>query len=577
MEQEGQGRSDMSLFPQRGRYETDDYLYDYDIEREIQYEQRCNTRYAIHKKFIENSREFNEIEGQYDIRDSLRNSRMIPLSEASLLNHDTYSGFPPDLIQICRVFQQGSRMPLIPILLGMLALNSSVMRGKVKIKLTESWSESLILWFLCGADSGMGKSAIMGKLINPLSDFQSIQLANYEKNGYLTRNNLKIISKEAEREKINIVREKFKQRSNIGSIDFENITNEIASIDVFADQMKSEFSDVFKGQLFVENQTPHQLISLLNEYGFTTAISSEGSLIKKLIKASDTDLTPFLKSYNQEGGTYQFNRRMVTLHNPGLTMIMFTQPKYVSEFLSDNNLNEMGMCSRVIPYYVLGINPDTPIIDRGFTDNELAEGAELYKKKMLSLGNLYVSPNINPESLVIETDESAYNRLKQFEEEILEEHIPSSPPWVQAWLRKGCGLASRLAGCLVAWSNEIPHEAKISQVEMNNGIRLVTNALSHIQYVYSEHGYEAHKNARKIVRYLLNIDPTMIHDILTFGLESRKILQGVGLNREQANNALTLLEKHNFLGIFRNGSSNLKIMLHPDFYEYRYNPMLTNN
>lgn len=52
------------------------------------------------------------------------------------------------------------------------------------------------------------------------------------------------------------------------------------------------------------------------------------------------------------------------------------------------------------------------------------------------------------------------------------------------------------------------------------------------------------------------------------GIDSTTLQQRIGRKSKDVNNALRLLEKHNYLAIYDDATNNLKVVLHPYFYNF---------
>ena len=55
--------------------------------------------------------------------------------------------------------------------------------------------------------------------------------------------------------------------------------------------------------------------------------------------------------------------------------------------------------------------------------------------------------------------------------------------------------------------------------------------------------------------------------LLDEGIDSSTIQRRTGLKSEPTNNALLLLDEHNYLAVYDDATANLKVVLHPYFFD----------
>ena len=102
---------------------------------------------------------------------------------------------------------------------------------------------------------------------------------------------------------------------------------------------------------------------------------------------------------------------------------------------------------------------------------------------------------------------------------------------------------------------------------MQAAIALVRASVSHIKYAYSPMGLVAYSVARKILESLGNVtDLWEQNKLIADGIDSTTLQQRIGCKSKVVNNALRLLETHNYLAVYDDATNNLKVALHPNFY-----------
>lgn len=168
---------------------------------------------------------------------------------------------------------------------------------------------------------------------------------------------------------------------------------------------------------------------------------------------------------------------------------------------------------------------------------------------------------VTPEALTL---------IHSFEEEVRNEVISSMPEAAEPWLRKAHGQAVRFAWDIHAWNSDQPHLCSITEEEMRQGIDLVRANFPHVKYAYDPCGLVAYSVAQKILESLYRITDRWEQDkLIDDGIDSTTIQQRIGVKSKEVNNALQLLDRHNYLVVYDDASNNLKIALHPYFYDWR--------
>lgn len=527
-----------------------------------------NLEYSEYKKFNKNKAEWERSQDLRYLQAALSRGQMDPLSLPHPDVTKVMELLPHNFVKFVEALSANSHIPSFPTALMALSCISTTFQGKITIQGDTTWSELTPVWVVCGAPSGYGKSLMTRKLRNPFDDFnkkikEQYNFINMSENKELLLNKIKENKKE-------LIENVFKESK--GTLSSDNIVylrRSLEEQDKIREEINNNFTQKNNSIAFIDDISSKAFCKLLQENGEVGAIiSCEGTMLNRV--QNKTDITPIVKCYNQEGGSYQINRNIVELTSPFLGMTIFTQPKPAIEFLKNQSLIEAGLCGRILPYCVFdqeSLEVDSIRLDAEMIMLSLGK----YNDKILSLLELYSNTNIKPQSITIGVDASAYGSIKNFQNEInAKQH--EYPKQMQPWLSKAHGHALRLALCIHAWNKSIPHESEITAREMLQAIALIKTLMDHLSFIYSPHGYKAYINANKIIKSLLSV--TNVVDILDNGITSRTIQQRTGINKEEVNNALRILELCGYLAIYDDGGPNFTVVLHNYFYSRYDNPML---
>ena len=244
-------------------------------------------------------------------------------------------------------------------------------------------------------------------------------------------------------------------------------------------------------------------------------------------------------------------------------MVNLVQPTVAFKFYGNETLNETGVTARFVPHFYLDATPGSRILS---TEGQL----EAYSAKMAQLLQLFHTQDRNAPRYQVGVTDNALRLVHEFEEDIRDDVIPYMPEAAALCLRKAHGQAVRFAWDIHAWNNDQPHLYPISYEEMCLGIDLVRATFPHIRYAYEPCGLVACSTAQKILESLYRItDRWEQNKLINDGIDATTIQQRIGVKSKDVNNALRLLDRHNYLAVYDDASNNLKIALHPDFYDYR--------
>ncbi len=192
-----------------------------------------------------------------------------------------------------------------------------------------------------------------------------------------------------------------------------------------------------------------------------------------------------------------------------------------------------------------------------------------YNRKITKLLGLFHTQDKNAQRFQVGVTPEALQLIKQFEDKIRWDVLPQMPEAAQPCLLKAHGQAVRFAWDIHAWNHDYPHLYPITEAEMQQGIDLIYASFPHIRYAYDPCGLTAFGTAKKILESLKKITDRWEQDkLLEDGIDSTTIQQRIGVKSKEVNNALQLLDKRNYLAVYDDATNNLKIALHPDFFDY---------
>lgn len=105
-------------------------------------------------------------------------------------------------------------------------------------------------------------------------------------------------------------------------------------------------------QLLVDKATPFQLAVTMQTQGECQgSITAEGSMIKSNLISSSDAVNLFLRGHTQEPFVYENARQPIYLAHPALPMVNLVQPTIASAFYCNENLNEVGVTARFVPFF----------------------------------------------------------------------------------------------------------------------------------------------------------------------------------------------------------------------------------
>lgn len=506
-------------------------------------------------------------------KNELSNKKMINISMTPIIRYKANLSLPFNILKTTKYAYKICKLEQVGIALAILGATSIATQGRVAVKLQNNWEEPTIDMHTQVAPSGYNKTALNKILRKPIDKYGEEINKLREEHIHNTKEKTRITIKAAEKSAMQIIGQKIKDlccdKETMLEIGLDNIETELnqaieQATDISQRLKKNIEHNPPKVILLIDDATPYKLAQLLQEQGECLGvITAEGSMLKSSIVSSKGAPKLFLRGHTQE--PYIYPHGNIQLLHPSLPMINFIQPNIAKELYTNKDTEGQGVTERFVPYChstSRNIESDDIVPDDAF---------DIYNFKIKNLLKTYHTQDRHAKKYFVSVKPDALELIKKFQQEIKNEIIPSMPAEAESCLLKAHGQAVRFAWDIHAWNYGKPHEFDISLKEMQQAIELVRYVFNHIYYFYDPCGLTAYSVALKIIESILRISDysERIH-ILNEGLNSTWIQQRIGLKSKEVNNSLRLLENHNYLAIYDDGSNNLKFTLHPCFFSHNF-------
>lgn len=435
--------------------------------------------------------------------------------------------------------------------------------GRVTVKLSEGWSEPAVDMILQISGSGTRKSSLAQHLRTPLNKFCAQMNDGYENRTKSIKEKAQLAKQAGDkraRKKIEAVldkREYLDQQDEVAAL-----LKAIEDAVHFRHALAQNNEIPPRVQLLVDKGTPFQLASTLGEQGECQGcITAEGNMIGSKMVSSSEAANLFLRGHTQEPYVYENAKKRIELNHPALPMVNLVQPVVARKFYGNEALNGSGVTARFMPYFHMHATSDLPFSS---AEGQLA----VYTAKITQLLRLFHTQDRDAPRYQVSVTDGALRRIRRFEEDVRNKMIPYMPEAAEPCLRKAHGQAVRFAWDIHAWNSEQPHLCPINDEEMDQGIDLVRATFPHIEYAYAPCGFVAYGVAQAILESLYRItDRWEQNKLIDDGIDSTTIQQRIGIKSKDVNNALRFLDRHNYLAVYDDASNNLKVALHPYFYD----------
>lgn len=524
--------------------------------------ERANRFYSEAKEYKKNCDE--ECRRYRIVREQRRLSRhsIMPL-ELPIFRTCSFQSIPQSICDTADYISNITGLDRLGIALSILGAVSIATWGRVSIFLNDGWSEPAVDMLIQIANSGTRKSSLASYLRAPFGQFCSKANDGYEHRAKHIKEKVRLSKKIAERRAEKKFAAVFDATGHIGQQEeIEALTRAIADATEFNQNLLQKAGEIHAPvQLLVDKATSFQLASVLYEQGECQGcITAEGSMINSKLISDSEAATLFLQGHTQEPYIYENAKKRVKLEHPALPMVNLVQPVVASRFYGNEALNEIGVAARMVPYFHSNSAPDSLYASTG-------EPFAAYNKKILQLLEIFYTQDRNAPRYQVRVTSEALKLIYNFVEEIRYDVTPNMPEVAKPCLLKAHGQAIRFAWDIHAWNHELPHTVPITDQEMKQAIELVRDAFKHIRYAYDPCGLQAYLHAQKILTSLNNITDCWEQDkLINEGIDSSTIQRRTSITAKHTNNALRLLDRHNYLVVYDNATQNLNVMLHPDFF-----------
>lgn len=535
-----------------------------------------DTNYAIkvaneHKKNLENADRSRQMRW---LRYDLCHLKIIPLQMPDMRLW-RLRFLPPSLMAVATSLSSLTGLDAQGIVYALLGAVSIATWGRVTIKLDEHWSEAAVNMLLQVSPSGTRKSALVRELRMPFDQFCAKVNEGHEDRMRQAQRERQLLGRAGS----HLVRKELATMLRaVTSMDAEAVAlikataREAAA---FEQKLQSDCEIKESVRLLVDKATPFQLAATLQQQGECQGcITAEGSMLKSKLLSSGAVADLFLRGHTQEPYVYDNAKQRIALAYPALPMVNIVQPKVAVEFYASEALNAVGATPRFVPYFYSSTNEGGCVLREGVFDDyddgdaQISASAAVYSKTIIRLLGIYHAQDNTAPRHQVPVEPRALAMIRDFEQKIRRNVIPSMPEAAIPCFLKAHGQAVRFAWSIHAWNHTIPHSLPITTEEMEQGIELVCETFKHIRYAYDPYGLQAYLHAQKILASLNNITERYEQDkLLDEGMDSSTIQRRTGLKAEVTNNALRLLSGHNYLAVYDDATANLKVVLHPYFFE----------
>ncbi len=376
---------------------------------------------------------------------------------------------PEDIGDYVKAVAESTQTPVDMAGTAALTLISVCTQGKYVIRGKADWIEPLNTFSNIIASPSERKSAVLHATASPLDNYE----VQYNLRNAAAVEASKMRRRVLERRQRAIEEQVAKGKAEPGEL--EQIAQEI-----------SDFEEEKPLHLYVDDITTEKLVSVMaSNRGRAALISSEGGIFDTLagIYTKNVNIDVMLKGYS--GDTIRVDRigrESESIMNPSLTVLLMTQPKVISDVLSNTTFRGRGLTARFL--YCL---PTSSVGERRFLSSPVPDDVyQRYEQKMVNM----LEDEYPPRPEVITLSPEVSKLLTDFAEEI-EPKLKTDYAEIADWVGKLVGNTLRIAGLLcsadVYRAPEFLTEndaLAVSGTTMANAIKLGRYYLSHALAVY---------------------------------------------------------------------------------------------
>ncbi len=389
-----------------------------------------------------------------------------------------------------------------PILGAYFALGvlSATAANCIEVEISESWSETTVLFLMSVLDVGHLKSVVARRFIQPLVDYE-LEL-NKDKDDEIAKS-------EAAKE---ILEERIRHKKNAANkeADPTKQTQSLAEAEALITDLKS-YALPTRHQLYVDDVTPEALARCMSRNGGRAAhISAETSLFSLMCGRYDAkgaaNAELYLKAHTGESHRVdRLGRDSEFIAQAALTVSVSVQPQVIQDALGQPVLTGRGVLARFLlakPPSRLG----TRTLALRPTDVNLSETYKANVKKLFAgIGHPTGTPTrltLSPAAL------DAFQGFRKAIEPRLREDADLCG--IRDWASKLAGNVARIAGLLhLAGGVEDVEGALKSPIKaetMEAAILISQCAISHARAVFEELGADPDTDlAKRILRWIASL------------------------------------------------------------------------
>lgn len=395
---------------------------------------------------------------------------------------------PADIGSYVQAVAESTQTPVDMAGTAALAVIAMCCQGKYVIQGKPDWIEPLNIYANVIAQPSERKSAVEHHIVRPADNFE----VQYNLRNAARVEGSKMRKRVLERRQKAIEEKVAKGNAEQGEL--EKIAQEI-----------SEFEEEKPLHLYVDDITTEKLVSVMaGNHSRAALISSEGGIFDTLagIYTKNVNIDVMLKAYS--GDTIRVDRigrDSESIMNPALTILLMTQPKVVSDVLSNPTFRGRGLTARFL--YCL---PDSSVGERRFQSRSIPDMAyQMYEQRIVNM----LEDEYPPRPEVITLSPEARRLLTDFAEEI-EPKLKTDYAEIADWAGKLVGNTLRIAGLLFrAGVSRAPdflnkkESLMVSGETMADAIRLGRYYLSHSLAVHDAIPQSAmYRQAEKILKMI---------------------------------------------------------------------------
>ena len=392
----------------------------------------------------------------------------IPFGKYTMAAFPT-DALPTEIADYVSAVAESTQTPVDMAGTAALTLLAVCIQGKYRVQGKPDWIEPLNLYANVIAMPSERKSAVLHATANPLDTYE----LQYNQRNAARVEGSKMQKRILERRQKAIEEQVAKGKAEPGELD--RVAQEVA-----------DFVEEKPLHLYVDDITTEKLVSVMaSNHGRAALVSSEGGIFDTLagIYTKNVNIDVMLKGYS--GDTIRVDRigrESESIMGPALTILLMTQPKVVSDVLSNATFRGRGLTARFL--YCM---PDSSVGSRRFQSESVQPAIyQRYEQKIVNL--LEDEYPATPETITLSPEAS--DMLTAFAEEI-EPKLTEEYSEMADWVGKLVGNTLRIAGLLCrAGIYRAPEflngreKLVVSGETMANAIRLGRYYLNHAQAVY---------------------------------------------------------------------------------------------